>query len=176
MPDAEEADVEPPPRLVIERVHAEADWSELEPLAPLLDRLAAEIVRYVKLPAASQAVLALSSDPHVRILNRKYSGKDRATNVLSFPARSGSDAASHEAAFLGDIVLAKETVLREARESGLPPRHHVAHLVVHGLLHLLGYDHDTDAQADEMEALEARILAPLGIADPRERSAPTTAA
>ena len=85
----------------------------------------------------------------------------QATNVLSFPA-----ACPARAETLGDIVLALETVEREAAEQGIPFAHHLQHLVVHGLLHLLGLDHETEAQAREMEAVEVEVLAGLDVADP----------
>jgi probable rRNA maturation factor len=106
----------------------------------------------------------LADDASLRALNRSYRGKDAATNVLSFPFQPapGGCAVRH----LGDVVLAAETVRKEAAEQGIPPAHHLQHLVVHGLLHLLGFDHDTDARAEAMERLEAQILVTLGIADP----------
>jgi len=103
--------------------------------------------------------VALASDAAVRKLNAQHRRKDKPTNVLSYP--------SGEAAFLGDIVLARQTVLREAREQKKSPADHLVHLVVHGTLHLLGYDHETNEKdAERMEALERRVLAKLGIADP----------
>jgi probable rRNA maturation factor len=112
----------------------------------------------------AQACIALSSDEHVRALNRTYRGKDKPTNVLSFPAAQPID--DDGPIQLGDIILAVETVEREADEQGVAPRDHLSHLVVHGLLHLLGFDHETVAEAEEMEGLETAILARLGIADP----------
>ena len=103
--------------------------------------------------------VALASDAAVRKLNARDRGKDRPTNVLSYP--------SGENSFLGDIVLARQTVWREARQQKKTPAAHVSHLVVHGTLHLLGYDHETGAaDAERMEALERRILAKMRIADP----------
>jgi probable rRNA maturation factor len=109
-----------------------------------------------------QAAIVLAGDEEMRALNRNWRGKDSSTNVLSFPA--GGDIG--EPGFLGDIVLAYETVAREAREQEKPLKDHVAHLVVHGLLHLIGFDHADDAEAEEMESLERAALARLGIADP----------
>ena len=102
----------------------------------------------------------------MRRLNRTFRGKDVPTNVLSFPSQKLPGAASDDGAYLGDVVLAAETVRQEAIELGIEPRHHLQHLVVHGLLHLLGYDHQADAAAEEMERLEAEILATIGVADP----------
>lgn len=109
-------------------------------------------------PGRVSIVVALDSDAAVRRLNRTYRGKDKPTNVLSFPG---------EKPFLGDIALARQTVLREAREQGKRPADHLTHLVMHGTLHLLGYDHERDErQARRMERLETRLLAAMGIADP----------
>lgn len=113
------------------------------------------------LRAPSTVSIALSSDAAVASLNGQYRGKAKPTNVLSFPA--GRGAPEH---FLGDIILAEETVEREALQQGIPLTHHVQHLVVHGLLHLLGYDHEAPADAERMEALEISILAKLDIANP----------
>jgi len=106
----------------------------------------------------------LADDALLRSLNRSYRGKDAPTNVLSFPFQGPPGGA--EPRHLGDVVLAVETIRNEAGEQGIAPMHHLQHLVVHGLLHLLGFDHDTVAQAEAMERLEAQILAKLGIADP----------
>lgn len=109
--------------------------------------------------------IALSDDAAVRHLNRAFRRQDKPTNVLSFPAdRHATPPGAPR--FLGDIVLARQTVLREARAQGKRVSHHLAHLVVHGVLHLLGYDHQRDAPARRMEALEIRILAGLGVPDP----------
>jgi len=103
--------------------------------------------------------VALADDARVRALNARDRRKDKPTNVLSYP--------SGETGFLGDIILARQTVWREAREQRKTLEDHLAHLVVHGTLHLLGYDHETgEADAERMEALERRVLAKLGIADP----------
>jgi probable rRNA maturation factor len=98
-----------------------------------------------------------------RTLNRDYRGKDYATNVLSFEAELPPGLALP---LIGDIVICAPVVAREAAEQGKPPRDHWAHLTVHGVLHLLGYDHLEEAEAEAMEALETRVLARLGIPDP----------
>jgi probable rRNA maturation factor len=98
-----------------------------------------------------------------RALNRDYRGKDYATNVLSFPVELPPGVALP---LIGDLAICAPVVLREAAEQGKATRDHWAHLTVHGVLHLLGYDHIEDGEAEAMEALETRILAGLGIADP----------
>jgi len=113
--------------------------------------------------------VVLTSDGAVRDLNRDYRNQDKPTNVLSFAALDDDDAPVVVGApiLLGDIVLAYETCAREAVEQGKSLAHHTAHLVVHGTLHLLGWDHEEDeAEAEEMERLETRILAGFGISNP----------
>lgn len=108
----------------------------------------------------------LADDARMRELNHAWRGQDRATNVLAFPAPQGAAGAPR---LLGDVVLAAETVLREANEQAIPVRDHLAHLVVHGVLHLLGHDHENDRDAEMMEARERKILAGLGLPDPYAR-------
>jgi len=111
--------------------------------------------------------VALMDDASIRLLNRDYRGKDAATNVLSFPVEEDdSFLPPGERLPLGDIAVALETVTREAAEEDKTLAEHLAHMVVHGTLHLLGYDHEQDSEAEEMEALERDVLASLGIADP----------
>jgi probable rRNA maturation factor len=112
-----------------------------------------------------ELTVLLTSDAEARDLNLQWRGKDRPTNVLSFPLCSEAGQCGH-IRLLGDVVLAYETVAGEARDSGLPLDDHATHLVVHGVLHLLGYDHQSDAEADIMENLERKVLAGLGLADP----------
>jgi probable rRNA maturation factor len=126
---------------------------------PGVERLVRRAARAALGRRKRSLVVALSSDREVRKLNARDRRKDKPTNVLSYP--------SGERQFLGDVVLARQTVWREARAQGKTAAAHVSHLVVHGTLHLLGYDHETgEADAERMEALERRILKKLGIADP----------
>ncbi len=111
---------------------------------------------------AYRVSLALTDDDEMRALNRTWRGKDAATNVLSFPAGEGIG----EPGLLGDVVLAYETTLKEARAQDIALKDHIAHLVVHGVLHLIGFDHMRDEEAERMEAVESAALASLGIADP----------
>jgi probable rRNA maturation factor len=114
-------------------------------------------------PAAEVSVL-LCDDAVIAALNARWRGRAEPTNVLSFPAPPAGDPATP--AHLGDIAIACETVIRGAQEQGRPVSQHLAHLAVHGFLHLLGYDHGTDGEAERMEQLEREILASLGIPDP----------
>ncbi len=132
------------------------------------DAYDAILARHTGLRPGDEVCLQLDADAAVADLNGRFRGKPAPTNVLAFPAAPLPGAAFTEpdARPLGDIVLACETVLREADEQNKIPGHHMAHLTVHGLLHLLGHDHQSQDEADIMEALEVRILADLGIPDP----------
>jgi probable rRNA maturation factor len=114
--------------------------------------------------AAGEICVVLTDDAAVRELNRTWRHIDRPTNVLSFPSTTPPGNAA--SAMLGDIVIAYETLAGEALAEGKPFLHHLAHLTVHGFLHLLGYDHEDDGQAEEMERLEREILATLGVKNP----------
>jgi probable rRNA maturation factor len=119
--------------------------------------------------ADSEVSVKFTSDAEVRALNAAWRGQDKATNVLSFPMAEESELAS--AQLLGDIVLAHDICAAEAADKHVAVEMHAAHLVVHGTLHLLGYDHETsDEDAEEMEEAERRALASIGIADPYQLS------
>ena len=127
---------------------------------------------------AVEISVLLADDETVRALNARHRGRDNATNVLSFPAAVSADApdpALPGPMLLGDVVLACETVAAEARAQDKAMADHVRHLVVHGVLHLLGYDHEDDAAAEVMERLEAEILKGFGVADPYEPTPPAVA-
>ena len=160
---------EPPPRwrLELELVEDDGDWQAFGDIDDLVAAVQRVLASARELPPAGPAAVAvaLSSDAVVRRLNATYRDKDTATNVLSFPAASPAAATDGPCA-LGDVVLAVETVLAEAAAAGIPPAHHFQHLLIHGVLHLTGYDHITDAEAEAMESLETKLLARLGIADP----------
>jgi len=156
---------EPPLSLDIDVVHDGGDWSTVADAENRVRLAAREVAASLQL-ARSEVCVALSCDTQVAELNGSYRGKPTPTNVLSFPAGPGIPIDDDDPRFLGDVVLSLETLQREAAELGLPVEHHMQHLVVHGLLHLLGYDHTTDEEAQVMEGLEVGILGRLGIADP----------
>jgi probable rRNA maturation factor len=110
--------------------------------------------------------IVFTSDSAMAELNRVWRGKAEPTNVLSFPAAGGAWPGAPQA--LGDVVLAAGVVSREARAQGKPLANHTSHLIIHGLLHLVGYDHEDDAKAEAMERLEAEVMARLGLPDPYE--------
>jgi probable rRNA maturation factor len=117
--------------------------------------------------ARFEVSVALADDARVRQLNCRFRDMDAPTNVLAFagPDMPSAAPAEHEQ-LLGDVILARQTVLREAAEQGKSAAHHTAHLIVHGVLHLLGHDHKKPKEAENMERLEAKILRSLGLPDP----------
>jgi probable rRNA maturation factor len=121
-------------------------------------------------PARHEITLLACDDARMARLNGEFRGSPRPTNVLSWPAFPGPvPEQGPEPLFLGDLALGFERCAAEAAEAGVPLADHAAHLVVHGVLHLLGYDHAEQAEADAMEALESNILASMGIANPYSR-------
>ena len=146
----------------------EAGWAELAGLDELAAKACAAVfAAQGKRPDDYDVSLVFSSDEAVRALNVAWRGKDSATNVLSFPAED-MPLPEGEPHPLGDIILAYGVVAREAAEQGKTLRDHAAHLMIHGLLHLLGHDHEDDGEATAMEALEIGILKGLGITNPYE--------
>lgn len=136
-------------------------WVTLPEVEALVERAVAAV-----LPNDSRNLdVLLTGDAEIRVLNKQWRGKDQATNILSFPSMEMPVPAG-EVAHLGNLVLAWDTIEREAEAAQKPLIDHVVHLIVHGMLHLQGYDHESDVDGDEMEAQEAKILASLGIADP----------
>jgi len=155
------------PAIAVDVLVEAGDWPEGEAalvalvetaVAAAAERADAEILD------GSEVSVVLTDDAGIRVLNARHRGIDKPTNVLSFP-QDDPDADAY-GPLLGDIVIARETVDREAVDGGLPFRHHLTHMVVHGFLHLVGYDHMEDDEAEEMERLETAILAALDIPDP----------
>lgn len=141
------------------------DWPDEAALTRLVDRAVLAAFAETGATGHSELSIVFSDDTHIRSLNANWRGKDKPTNVLSFPAFPFPKGGLLPP-MLGDIVLAAETVAREAALEDKPLDNHITHLVIHGLLHLLGYDHETDTEAEEMEAIERSALARLAIPDP----------
>ena len=150
--------------LDVDVVRHDDAWDDAGIADKLLVRAAqAALAEAPALPAgAYELTILLTDDDEMRALNCNWRGKDSPTNVLSFPASESLSGPG----LLGDIALGYQTIRDEARERDLAPPDHVSHLVVHGVLHLLGCDHADEQQAERMEALERKALTSLGIADP----------
>ena len=144
----------------------ETEWwapeSQLEKLSTLAIEATSKSIEE-PLEPDNDVSLLFTDDQQIQQLNAQYRQQDKPTNVLSFAAQEGVGPATM---ILGDIVLARQTIELEAKEQDKSVEDHLTHLVIHGFLHLLGYDHETEEEADIMENLETRILAELGIADP----------
>jgi probable rRNA maturation factor len=157
-------------------LEADAEWDSSRAWEKLVREAAEAAIAesaFPQLTASERAIelsVRLAGDDEVRALNSKWRGKDKATNVLSFPLANIDDLQHtniiDRELLLGDIVLARGICEAEAIEKGVSVQEHASHLLVHGTLHLLGYDHHDDAAAAEMESREVRALARLGISDP----------
>jgi probable rRNA maturation factor len=162
-------------------LEADEEWDSRRSWEQLVRRAANAAIAesaFPQLATSERAIevsVRLSSDDQVRALNAQWRGKDKATNVLSFPMAEESELRSTKVAFhellLGDIILARGVCESEADAKGISLDQHATHLIVHGTLHLLGYDHHEDSAAADMEAREVRALARLGIANPYEEAA-----
>lgn len=153
----------PVPPLEIAVIRNVDDWPEHFDALAERAILAALDGAKPKIKGAAEISVLLTDDEEQRELNAQYRGKDSSTNVLSFPQ---IEPFGPVFGILGDITLARETLIREAEEQGTSLEDHFTHLVVHGFLHILGYDHLEEDEALKMEGLETQILAGLGIADP----------
>jgi probable rRNA maturation factor len=162
-------------------LEADEEWDSSRSWLPLARRAAEAAIAESAYPEIGdsgrpvEVSVTLTGDEQVRALNAKWRGKDKPTNVLSFPMADERDLGRANVAgselLLGDIILARGVCEAEASEKGISVEHHAAHLLIHGTLHLLGYDHGDDRQAEDMEAREVRALARLGIANPYEVAA-----
>jgi probable rRNA maturation factor len=155
--------------LVIEMAVDDARWEELGDLEALAAQCVDAALRETEEEPGGSAEVSLlfCDDARMRELNRDFRGKDKPTNVLSFPGPGFPGADLPEPApVLGDIALGYETIRREAADQQKSFADHSRHMIIHGFLHLLGYDHETEAEAAEMEAMEIRILQRLGVANP----------
>lgn len=144
---------------MIEPVVEDEGWRDAMPEIEALTAACLEAAAAREPELQREIALMFCDDAKIRELNRQFRGQDKPTNVLSFPSGEAEG-------FLGDIALSRETCVREANDKGLPLRDHAAHLIIHGMLHLIGYDHQTDADASVMERCETVILGSMGIADP----------
>ena len=157
-------------------IEADAEWDSSRDWAGLARSAASAAIAESAFPNLGQGdrdvelSIRLTSDEEVHALNAEWRGKDKPTNVLSFPMAEEDDLESAAGPgpelMLGDIILARGVCIAEAEQKGVPIDQHAAHLMVHGTLHLLGYDHMDDDSAADMESREVRALARLGIADP----------
>ena len=160
---------------------ADEEWDSSRRWEPLVRKAAEAAIAESAFPdlmdsdRAIEMSVTLTGDEEVQALNAKWRGKDKPTNVLSFPMADDLDFARSNVVgpelLLGDIILAHGVCAAEAAEKGVSFEQHATHLLVHGMLHLLGYDHQEDAQASDMEAREVKALARLGIANPYEVTA-----
>jgi probable rRNA maturation factor len=139
---------------------ADPRWRKARGLGARLTAAAELALKRAKAPRGAALAVLLADDARLKLLNRDFRGKNKPTNVLSFPA------AGNDENYLGDIALAYDVTAKEAKAQGKRFADHATHLVVHGVLHLLGFDHIEDHDAAKMEPLETRILSTLGIADP----------
>ena len=140
-------------------------WRKVRGLSARLAVAAERALRRARAPRKAALTILLTGDAQLKTLNRDFRGKNKPTNVLSFPAAANKDG------YLGDVALAFGVTRKEAAAGGKTFADHATHLAVHGVLHLLGYDHVSAAKAKLMEPLETRILAELGIADPYAEAA-----
>ena len=157
-------------------IEADAEWDSSTGWEQLVRRAAEAAIAESAFPQLARTTrdvelsVLLTSDDEVQALNAQWRGKDKPTNVLSFPQMEADQLGAIDGdgteLMLGDLVLAHGTCAREAEEKAIPLHDHASHLVVHGTLHLLGYDHGDDGKAEDMEDREIRALARLGIADP----------
>jgi probable rRNA maturation factor len=137
-----------------------------EPRAASIVRKAIRNAAIAASTPRAELAIVLTNDSAIHALNRDWRGQDKPTNVLSFRAAPPRGRKRAPADSLGDIIIAFETTAREAKSEGKPLKHHLAHLAVHGFLHLAGYDHENDRDAKRMESLEVKILDGLGVPDP----------
>lgn len=161
-------------------IEADSEWDSSTRWAPLVRNAAEAAVAASAFPELAscdrhvELSVRLTDDEEVKALNARWRGTDKPTNVLSFPQLGREEIETADPTgpelMLGDVVLARGVCQREAQEKAIPIEDHAAHLIVHGTLHLLGYDHEDDESAAEMESREVRALARLGIADPYQES------
>lgn len=151
------------PEISVECVVEADGWPPEESLRALAHGAIEAAARTAGAARPLDLTIMFTDDESIRDLNARFRGKDKATNVLSFPAAA---LPTGEDSYVGDIAIARQTVEREAEAEGKRFDHHLTHLIIHGFLHLMGYDHETLGEAEEMETLERRVLEGLAIGDP----------
>lgn len=156
----------PSPEFALTCVVEDARWSAVSDASQLCTRIAAACLPTINHDTALAATVLLTDDAHVQDLNARFRDQNKPTNVLSFPNDDEEPDPETGALYLGDIAVSYETVLREAAETDKSLQDHLTHMIVHGILHLAGFDHEDDAEAEEMENLETDILTGFGISDP----------
>lgn len=147
------------------------EWEKINDIYNIIDIASKTTLNNAILPKAAlgrdlEISIVLANDDLVQVLNREYRNKDKPTNVLTFATLDSEEVSTEGILNLGDVILAHETIEREAQEQGKFPLDHIKHLTVHGVLHLLGYDHIEEDEANDMETLEIRILEHLGVQNP----------
>jgi probable rRNA maturation factor len=150
----------------------ESLFPDLETYALTCCQAAIEATSLGSVVASCEISLLFTNDTHIQELNRDYRKKDKPTDVLSFPSyelkvgKYNELSREPEPVMLGDVIVSRETLMRDAEDEGKTPRTHLAHLLIHGVLHLLGYDHEEESEAETMEKLEIAILGAMGIKNP----------
>ena len=151
---------------IIEHHIEEPDWHPLIADVEAVSCQLFDILLTEEGLAETSISICWTNDAHMMQLNENFRGKDSPTNVLSFPVDEEDGSGDDDLIILGDIALGRETILTEAEGGGITPHDHVIHLLIHAVLHLLGYDHEEDEDAEEMEVCETRLLARVGIENP----------
>ncbi|EJF84267.1 metalloprotein, YbeY/UPF0054family [Bartonella elizabethae Re6043vi] len=152
--------------IIIDIMVKSAGWNDEKMLYNITEKALTMTMHHVSLEnVVSEISLLFTDDEHMTQINAQWRGKNKSTNVLSFPAFP-IKAGNPPGPMLGDIIIARETVVLEAETQGKTFQDHLTHMIVHGILHLLGYDHETDDEAHQMEKLEKEILQKLSIKDP----------
>nr|WP_306264397.1 rRNA maturation RNase YbeY [Pararhizobium sp. IMCC3301] len=165
MPDGTAPEPEPG-QFRLNCVAGDPRWQDVPDPAGLCARVAQACQPVINYSGALEATVLLTDDAQVQDLNARFRNQDKPTNVLSFANEDEQPDADSGALYLGDIAISYDTVLREADETGKSLQDHLTHLIVHGVLHLAGFDHEDDAEAEDMEGQEVEILLGLGIVDP----------
>ena len=147
------------------------EWENISDIEQLIKTVVTTTLGHVIMPREVEdrdleISIVLANDDLVHVLNREYRDNNKPTNVLTFANLDGDDIPTEGVLNLGDVILSFQTIEREAQEQGKFPLDHIKHLTVHGVLHLLGYDHQNDDEANDMETLEIRVLEQLGVQNP----------